>query len=153
VGIAGEHLGREEFLEKFWKGELFFDMDKKTWFPAVHGGKKKTNTAGGVLSLLTGGVVSKAWKRSQGKNIEGNLKGEGYTLGGVWVVHPTEGVIYEYREKNWGDSVTENDMPGLLAAINRLPGRTSGMPISMPNTLAAQPPVMAVGTPCGPGGC
>jgi len=90
VGIAGEHLGREEFLEKFWKGELFFDMDKKTWFPAVHGGKKKTNTAGGVLSLLTGGVVSKAWKRSQGKNIEGNLKGEGYTLGGVWVVHPTE---------------------------------------------------------------
>ena len=89
IGIAGEHLGREEFVEKYWKGELFFDMGKTSWFPAVHGGKKYSNTASGIFSALFGGKVAKAWKRMTSKGgIEGNLKGEGFTLGGVWVVHP-----------------------------------------------------------------
>ncbi len=74
IGIAGEHLGREEFLAGFWKGELFFDLGKKSWFPAVHGGKKKSSTAHGIWSLLTGGVVSRAVKRTKEKGVEGNLK-------------------------------------------------------------------------------
>jgi len=128
IGIAGEHLGREEFTEKFWKGELFFDLGKKTWFPAIHGGKKYSNTAAGIWQAMTGGAVGRALKRVQGKKIEGNLKGEGTVLGGVWVVHPQQGVLYEYREKSWGDSVTENDLTGLMEAIKsaHLYARRSG---------------------------
>lgn len=130
IGIAGEHLGREEFLAGFWKGELFFDLGKKSWFPAVHGGKKKTSTAHGIWSLLTGGVVSRAVKRTKEKGVEGNLKGEGFTLGGVWVVHPAKGVIFEYREKHWGDSVLESGLTELMQAINQLVA-PSGQPLSM----------------------
>ena len=133
-----------QFTEKFWKGELFYDLGKKTWFPAIHGGKKFTNTAGGIWSAITGGAVGKALKRAQGKAVEGNLKGEGTVLGGVWVVHPTQGVLYEYREKSWGDSVTENDLNGLMEAINKLPGRAPGQPVSMPGYPTALP---LAGTP------
>jgi len=154
IGIAGEHLGREEFTEKFWKGELFFDLGKKTWFPAIHGGKKYSNTAAGIWQAMTGGAVGRALKRVQGKKIEGNLKGEGTVLGGVWVVHPQQGVLYEYREKSWGDSVTENDLTGLMEAINKLPGRAAGHPIFMPAVPGAPiPGEPIVGRPCGPGGC
>lgn len=154
IGIAGEHLGRDEFLQSFWKGELFFDLGKKTFFPAVHGGKKKTNTAGGIFSAFFGGAVSAALKRSAKKGVEGNMKGEGFTLGGVWVVHPTEGVVFEYREKHWGDSVTENELQGLTDAINKLPGKGNPVPV-MPIQFPAgfQTPNMVAAGPCGPSGC
>jgi hypothetical protein len=42
------------------------------------------------------------------------VQGEGFTLGGVWVVHPAKGVIFEYREKHWGDSVLESGLPDLM---------------------------------------
>jgi len=132
------------------QGELLFDLGKKTWFPAVHGGKKKTNTAGGIFSALFGGQVAAAWKRMTSKGgIEGNMKGEGFTLGGVWVVHPHNGVIYEYREKHWGDSATDNDMQELQAAINKLPGQPGFV---VPPSVAIAPP-MAVAHPCGDNAC
>lgn len=163
IGIAGEHLGREEFLAKFWKGELYFDLGKKTWFPAIHGGSKFSSTMSGIFSALSGGAVAKAWKRAQGKGVEGNLKGEGTVLGGVWVVHPQQGVLYEFREKSWGDNVMESDPQGLFGAINKLPGMAQAPPvlwappvfapataIPAPNMQVGAP---AVGSACGPKGC
>ena len=38
----------------------------------------------GIFSALSGGAVAKAWKRAQGKGVEGNLKGEGTVLGGMY---------------------------------------------------------------------
>jgi len=58
-------------------------MGKKTWFPAIHGGSKFSSTMSGIFSALSGGAVAKAWKRAQGKGVEGNLKGEGTVLGGM----------------------------------------------------------------------
>lgn len=157
IGIAGEHLGREEFLAKYWKGELYFDLGKKTWFPAIHGGSKYTSIMSGIMSALSGGAVAKAWKRVQAKGVDGNLKGEGTILGGVWVVHPQQGgqVIYEFREKSWGDSVMVNDKEGLLNAIAQLPGSGPGgsLPVFAPGpTFLAPPPSFNVGS-CGPKGC
>ena len=90
--------------------------------------------------------MGKAIKRVQGKKIDGNLKGEGQILGGVWVVHPdpAQGVIYQYRENSWGDNVVVNDLQGLQEAINKLPGRMPGQPVSMPGI---QAPLMAMGAP------
>lgn len=49
------------------------------------------------------------WKsafRARGKGIEGNLKGEGRLLGGVFVVGPGEqGILLDHKEKEFGDKV------------------------------------------------
>uniref|UniRef100_A0A7S0DZW6 Peroxiredoxin-like 2A n=1 Tax=Hanusia phi TaxID=3032 RepID=A0A7S0DZW6_9CRYP len=121
IGIAGEHLGHEEFRKDFWKGELYFDVGKKTWYPLMGDGKKPTNTFMGIFSYLCGGVVAKNLKRVNDKGIQGNLKGEGAILGGVWVVGPgSQGIIFEHREKSWGDNVCVSNMEDLDAAIKNV---------------------------------
>lgn len=80
---------------------------------------------------------------------------------GVWVVHPQQGgeVIYEHREKSWGDNVMESDKQGLLNAIDQLPG-SKGLGATLPGFVPAsvahapppKPPIMNSGG-CGPNGC
>ena len=36
------------------------------------------------------------------QGVTGNFKGDGSVLGGLYIIN-TEGVIYQYREKVWGD--------------------------------------------------
>jgi hypothetical protein len=155
IGVAGEHLGREEFLKDFWKGELYFDIGKKTWFPAIHGGKKSTRLLSNIFSAICGGLVAKGYKRimamNGGQGINYNLAGEGTVLGGLWVVHPTQGVIYERREKDWGDNATVHDMKNLIEAINKLPGTARGadMQITSPHAPVVPPPSLEVGVVSG----
>ncbi len=56
ICIAGEHLGHEEFTEKYWRGELFFDVGKKVWYPAMASGKMVLS---GIISYLCCGIVAK----------------------------------------------------------------------------------------------
>ncbi len=87
ICIAGEHLGHEEFTGKYWTGELYFDLGKKTWYPAMGSGKMVLS---GLASYAFGGVVAKNVKRVDQKGIDGDLKGEGTILGGVWVISDIE---------------------------------------------------------------
>jgi len=132
IGIAGEYIGHEEFTRDFWKGELFFDLEKKTWFPAMAGkNKPPTNTLGGLWHLMT----SSAFKRVKGikYNMDGD-KGLSLILGGVWIVHPREGVVFEYPEKMWGDNVCVNKMEELQAAINGLKGESRSFVLAPPRS-------------------
>jgi hypothetical protein len=133
IGIAGEHNGREEFQKGFWRGELYFDLGKKTWFPAMHGGKQASFLMSNLCSAFTGGAVYKAYKRIAAKGFNWNTEGsQAAVLGGVWVLHPSQGVIYEYREKTWGDNAVSNDYERLMGAINELPGAAPGHFSNMP---------------------
>ena len=49
----------------------------------------------------------KSFFRVKGKGIEGNMKGEGRLLGGLFVVGAaSQGVLLEHREKEFGDIVS-----------------------------------------------
>jgi len=42
---------------------------------------------------------------------DGNLEGDGYHLGGVFVLGPgEEGIVYEHREGSWGDNVNTTEV-------------------------------------------
>jgi len=49
--------------------------------------------------------------RSKKLGTAGNLKGDGYHLGGVFVLGPgEEGIVYEHREGSWGDNVNTTEV-------------------------------------------
>ena len=58
----------------------------------------------GFLRLQTYANIFKA-------EAKGNLKGDGTLLGGVFVIGPGEsGIVFEHREKYWGDYVDTSDV-------------------------------------------
>ena len=61
------------------------------------------------------------WKsifRVKSKGVEGNLKGEGRILGGVFVVGPGElGILLDHKEKEFGDKVDLKDVRDAILKI------------------------------------
>jgi len=49
---------------------------------------------------------------------DGNLEGDGYHLGGVFVLGPgEEGIVYEHREGSWGDNVNTTEVSILMMTL------------------------------------
>lgn len=78
-----------------FKGEVF--LDEKRRFYGPH--KRRM----GVRGLFRLGVLQnffRAWK----KGYQGNVEGEGFILGGVFVIgKDKQGILLEHREKEFGD--------------------------------------------------
>lgn len=66
------------------------------------------------LLLLLGFLRPSVWKsffRAKGKEVDGNLVGEGRLLGGVFVVGPGEqGILLDHKEEEFGDKVDLQDV-------------------------------------------
>jgi len=110
---TGEHLGHEDFMKDYWKGELFFDLGKESVFKVMGSGRQ--GLLGGALSYFLNGAVARNAARADAKGVQGNLEGEGFRLGGVWLLSPSE-LVYEHQERTWGD-IVEGDQ---LAELERL---------------------------------
>ena len=71
--------------------------------------RQETSSSITFTLYLSGLLRPSVWKsefRARGKGIEGNLKGEGRLLGGVFVVGPGEqGILLDHKEKEFGDKV------------------------------------------------
>ncbi|GCC33920.1 hypothetical protein chiPu_0012391 [Chiloscyllium punctatum] len=89
--------------------EIFLDEEKRFYGP-----NKRTM---GLLGLLRLGVwrnFLRAWRKGFG----GNTDGEGFILGGVFVVGAgDQGVLLEHREKEFGDAV---DIHSVLEAARKV---------------------------------
>ncbi|RXM99232.1 Redox-regulatory protein FAM213A [Acipenser ruthenus] len=94
--VVKENKGTEvnQFKPHF-KGEVF--LDEKRRFYGPH--KRRM----GVRGLFRLGVLQnffRAWK----KGYQGNVEGEGFILGGVFVIgKDKQGILLEHREKEFGD--------------------------------------------------
>nr|CAG8450821.1 11876_t:CDS:2 [Entrophospora candida]CAG8528960.1 2024_t:CDS:2 [Entrophospora candida] len=101
VAIVHENLDNEveEFNNGFWKGEVYLD-EKKAFYTALGGGEIRY---GGYMSIFKPSVwmnIGRNWKTG----VQGNYKGEGRILGGLYILKPgTAGVHYQHNEKVWGD--------------------------------------------------
>ena len=58
--------------------------------------------------------------RLKAKNIEGNYKGEGNTLGGIIVYTPEDGVVYKYKEES-GSEIPAQDIIDVVAKATGSP--------------------------------
>lgn len=94
VGVLHENRGITAFRPFFPGGQLFLDPDRGIY------------KAMGDLYLGLGGFfLPSVWsnlRRAKDKQVEGNMEGEGRYLGGLLIVE-NNNVVYEYKEKVWGD--------------------------------------------------
>lgn len=99
VALGHEMLGIGEFYTgRYWKGDLFVDK-QKTIFQKLGAGK------GSLLGLLSKETLA-AGKVATDRGTEGNLEGDGFQLGGVWVFAADGTCTYSYLSKNFGDHPT-----------------------------------------------
>lgn len=113
----------ERFREEYWTvGDLFLDTDKR-FFHALHGGSAKPamSTAGFLAMILnpfskhrTKGAVNLA----SAEGVTGNMVGEGFITGGVYVVRRDERAAYTFFEEAIGDHAPIDDViEGVRAAV------------------------------------
>lgn len=116
--VVHENLGDEvaAFREHFKGDDVFLDAERKFFGPEER-----------WLGLMKGMFRASVWrniKRSKAAGLEGNTKGEGRLLGGVYVLGPGErGVVYEHRESEWGDHA---DPEAVVAAAEALAAAQHG---------------------------
>jgi len=112
IGIVHETLGVDEFRNKYFKNDIFWDQDK-LFYKAIG------NNWAGFTSLLK----PRVWKnffRAQAKGYTGNLKGEGRLLGGLLVIGPAkQGILLEYKEKEFGDHAKLDDVVKAVSLIKK----------------------------------
>lgn len=96
VGIVHEERGVDKF-RPFFNGPIYLDSERRFYGPKER------------WMFLSGFIRPSVWSsifRAQGKGIEGNMKGEGRLLGGVFVVGAGDsGILLEHRESEFGDHV------------------------------------------------
>ena len=98
IAVLHEELGYNEF-SNFFNGQIFYDPTKCFFGPV-----ERRLFMLGFLRLQTYINIFKAESK-------GNLKGDGTLLGGVFVIGPGDsGIIFEHREKYWGDYVNSTDV-------------------------------------------
>jgi len=99
--VVHENFGVKGF-QPFFGGEVFYDAEKRFYGP-----KERWMGMSGFLRLSVWTNIF----RARGKQVEGNMKGEGRLLGGVFVIGPgNTGVLYEHRESEWGDHANLTDI-------------------------------------------
>lgn len=93
-GIVHEEPGVDKF-RPFFNGPIYLDSERRFYGPKER------------WMFLSGFIRPSVWSaifRARGKGIDGNMKGEGRLLGGVFVVGAGDsGVLLEHRESEFGD--------------------------------------------------
>eukprot|EP00899_Mesostigma_viride_P004113 jgi/Mesvir1/13702/Mv02133-RA.1 len=120
VAVVHENIPTEieAFAPEFWGGELYFD-EQKGLFKALGGGQVMRSSIWGLLSPR---VWSNGYK-SHKEGVKGNLVGDGYTMGGLYVIKAGDGgVQYEFKEKAFGDRAP---IPDVIKACEEALGKSS----------------------------
>ncbi|XP_056386936.1 peroxiredoxin-like 2A [Hyla sarda] len=111
-GVVKEKIETEiEQFQPYFKGELFLDKQKRFYGPQT-----RKMMFMGFIRLGVWQNFRRAWKAGY----EGNLEGEGFILGGVFVIGSgNQGILLEHREKEYGDKANLMDVLEAAKKINR----------------------------------
>ncbi|XP_021955816.1 prostamide/prostaglandin F synthase [Folsomia candida] len=116
IGVGLEEFGLEEFVEgKFFNGDLYVDIEKKTYQDL---GYKRYGTFGVMMSLFSK-TARDALAKNKVDKLESNLKGDGLQTGGTLVI--TKGgdqVLLDYRQDNPADQVDTAEILRVLEIPN-----------------------------------
>lgn len=125
VALVKEDIDNEvaEFRAGFWPEEVHLD-ETRSFYKALGGGDEHKEFSG-VTSFLATLVNPFSKSRSKGnmseataKGFEGNLKGEGFVQGGVYVIRQDGTAAYTFLEEHIGDGAPAEDVvEGVKAAM------------------------------------
>lgn len=110
VAVVKEDIGTEirDFRPHF-AGDIYIDEQKRFYGPV-----KRRMGGLGFIRLGVWQNFMRAWR----SGYQGNMNGEGFVLGGVFVIGPAEqGILLEHREKEFGDKV---DTADVLEAVKKI---------------------------------
>lgn len=111
VGVDDEGLA--EFQSDFFSYPLYRD-EEKTMYTAL-GLRKLSVTTWNPFKIFRG--LRNVMKRLKGKNISGNMKGEGAIQGGIIIFDKNGKARYAYREET-GFEVPVGDIIAAVRAVN-----------------------------------
>ncbi|KAG7222299.1 hypothetical protein INR49_016395 [Caranx melampygus] len=95
----------------YFKGEIFVDQKRVFYGP-------KPRRMGLGLGLVRLGVLRNLVRVGRGKGYRGNKKGEGFILGGLFVIgRDKQGVLLEHKEKEFGHKA---DLSSVLEAARKI---------------------------------
>lgn len=109
--VVKEDIGTEvENFRAYFKGEIFLDEKRRFYGPR----ERKM----GLLAFFRVGVWMSGLRAFK-KGVMGNIQGEGFVLGGVFVIgRGQQGILLEHREIEFGDKVNIEDV---IRAARRIP--------------------------------
>uniref|UniRef100_A0A3P9LM08 Peroxiredoxin-like 2A n=1 Tax=Oryzias latipes TaxID=8090 RepID=A0A3P9LM08_ORYLA len=101
--VVKEDVGTEvQNFRPYFKGEIFLDEKRRFYGPR----ERKM----GLLAFLRIGVWFNGLRAFR-KGFLGNVLGEGFVLGGVFVIgRDPQGILLEHREMEFGDKVNISDV-------------------------------------------
>ncbi|CAF0749547.1 unnamed protein product [Didymodactylos carnosus] len=112
VGIGLEKFGLEEFMkEGYFKGDLYVDEGKKAYKQL---GFTDLGWFRGITTLFT--KSTRDWNAETTKmGVGGNLKGDGFQLGGTYIVGRKTGEVWlSHPQKDYGDHPEVSQMLDIL---------------------------------------
>ncbi|KAK2884531.1 hypothetical protein Q8A73_021005 [Channa argus] len=112
--VVKEDIGTEvQNFKPYFKGEVFLDEKRRFYGPR----ERKM----GLLAFLRLGVWMNGLRAFR-NGFLGNVLGEGFVLGGVFVIGRGEqGILLEHREVEFGDKVNIQDVIYAVRRISREP--------------------------------
>lgn len=109
--VVKEDVGTEiQNFKPYFSGEIFLDSKRRFYGPR----ERKMR----LLAFLRVGVWTNGLRAFR-NGFMGNVFGEGFILGGVYVLGPgQQGIMLEHRETEFGDKVNLLDV---LKTVKRIP--------------------------------
>uniref|UniRef100_A0A671QFQ9 Peroxiredoxin-like 2A n=1 Tax=Sinocyclocheilus anshuiensis TaxID=1608454 RepID=A0A671QFQ9_9TELE len=109
--VVKENIASEiHDFRAYFNGEIFLDQQR-----AFYGPQERWM---GVSGILRAGVWMSGWRAYQ-SGFWGNVRGEGFVLGALYVIGPgQQGVLLEHREMEFGDKVKKSDVIQAVEQIN-----------------------------------
>lgn len=110
MAVVKEDIGTEvQDFRAHFAGDVYVDEKKRFYGPVPR-------RMGGMGFFRLG--VWQNFLRARRSGYQGNMNGEGYILGGVFVIGPgDQGILLEHREQEFGDKVNTADV---LQALKRI---------------------------------
>ncbi|XP_030630753.1 peroxiredoxin-like 2A [Chanos chanos] len=108
--VVKENIGTEiRDFKPYFCGEIFVDEKQR-----FYGSEPRRMKALGIVRLGVWRNLLLTWK----KGYRGNMKGEGFVLGGLFVIGPgKQGILLEHKEKEFGDKA---DLSSVLEAAKKI---------------------------------
>merc|ERR1711959_106246 len=114
IAVGLEMLGLEEFQKgKFWTGDLVVEKPEQELHKLLN--TKKMGMMEALLPHRFYGMIKEG--KAMQKDVGGDLEGDGFTLGGAWLLNKDGKCIYEYRQKHF---THHPDMDDILKAAESL---------------------------------
>ncbi|KAJ0067139.1 hypothetical protein NL108_012841 [Boleophthalmus pectinirostris] len=110
VAVVKEDIGTEiQDFRPHFAGDIYIDEKRHFYGPL-----QRRMGGLGFVRLGVWQNFIRAWR----SGYQGNMNGEGFILGGVFVIGPgNQGILLEHREKEFGDKV---DIADVLEAVQRI---------------------------------